>query len=36
LCEANLTGANLEGVEFRHVYFQNTVMPDGTIRNEEC
>lgn len=33
LREADLTGANLEGVKFRGVIFDNTIMPNGSIRN---
>ncbi|WP_242043038.1 hypothetical protein [Anabaena cylindrica] len=29
-----MTGVNLEGAKLEGVTFINTIMPDGTIRNE--
>jgi uncharacterized protein YjbI with pentapeptide repeats len=41
LIDTNLTRANLMGAEFAatgegRVIFCNTIMPDGTIRNDDC
>ncbi|PAX52335.1 low-complexity protein [Brunnivagina elsteri CCALA 953] len=35
LWKTNLTRANLEGVEFKGVRFHETIMPDGSIWNED-
>lgn len=36
LWEANLTAAVLNNVKLENVLFCNTIMPDGTVRNDHC